>query len=674
MRLNLPPVRAIVLLATLASLIVALATSFLLWESRKRELEHARMEREAIAAILEKQTRQSLNGISLVLKVIQERLQTLYGARLDLNDIGVRLLLSARGLAAEPTSSMFIVDHTGIISNTSLPGPVRHLDVSDRDYFQAFVDNDRDDVFISRPVRNRIDHQWTIYFARRLNRPDGSFRGVLVAAVPPSRFEQQFETVRLDIDRAMSMHMADGTLIASLPHREDDIGQVPAKSSAEATVQDPAKSVARDNVAGFPLYLEVADDEAQALAVWRDIARPIGTGGALILLLTILIAWWYVRELARQARFTQALREADDRFERTVESVMDAIVAIDAQQNIVIFNRAAEHMFGMPAAEALGRPLAKLLPLRFRDMHVQHLQRFMSSQVRSRTMTEGIDIIGLRCDGTEFPIESTLAQTVIGGHPQLTAVLRDVTERRRAEHRLHELNQQLRQLSASLLDVRELERRRISRELHDELGQQLTGLKLDLSWLAGRIREGRAVTIEKVDAMRRLLDATIVAVRRISSDLRPSMLDDLGFGDAVSWQANEFSQRSGIKVVLALDAVDLIHDDAIATALYRIVQESLTNVARHAQATRVDVSLRADDTAITLAIRDDGQGMDTGARRAGLGLVGIRERAMALGGSLEIRSDVDQGTSVEIKIPLPAAPTPLAATASTAMPSALQED
>ncbi|MEY8689511.1 MAG: PAS domain S-box protein [Leptothrix sp. (in: b-proteobacteria)] len=665
MRLNLQPVRAVVLLAALAILIVTLATTFLLWESRERELAHARMERKAIMAILEKQTRQSLEGISLVLKVLQDRLQNSYGARLELDGLAVRLLLSARGLVAEPTSSMFIVDHTGTIINTSLPGPVQHLDVSDRDYFRAFVTDNRDDVFVSRPVRNRLDHQWTLYFARRLNRADGSFRGVLVAAVPPSRFEQQFETVRLDIDRAMSLHMTDGTLIASLPHREDAIGQIaPA----------PAHGVVRGNVAGFPIYLTVADDEGAALAAWRDIARPIAIGAALILLLVVVIAWWYARELAHAALLQRALSEAHDRFERTIESVMDAIVAIDAQQNIVIFNRAAEHMFGLPAAAALGRPLANLLPERFRRVHVQHLQRFMAAQVRSRSTAEGRDIIGLRHDGTEFPIESTIAQTVIGGHPQLTAVLRDVTERRRAERRLHELNQQLRQLSASLLDVRELERRRISRELHDELGQQLTGLKLDLSWLAGRIREGRAVPIDKIDAMRRLLDATITAVRRISSDLRPSMLDDLGFGDAVSWQANQFSQRSGVRVVLALDAVDLIKDDAVATALYRIVQESLTNVARHAQATRVDLSLRADAAAILLAIRDDGQGMDTGARRAGLGLVGIRERAMALGGTLEIRSDADKGTTIEVRIPLPAAPAPVAAMASRLMPSTLQEN
>ena len=191
---------------------------------------------------------------------------------------------------------------------------------------------------------------------------------------------------------------------------------------------------------------------------------------------------------------------------------------------------------------------------------------------------------GLRADGSEFPIESTIARTVIGGKPQLTTVLRDITARRGAEASMREANRELRRLSASLQSVREEERTRISRELHDDLGQQLTGLKLDLSWLGNRIREGRQASPEMVDGMRHMLDAAIGAVRRISAELRPPMLNDLGFGDAVSWQAAEFARRSRIEVGLDLQAAELVETDTVATALFRIVQESLTNIVRHAAA------------------------------------------------------------------------------------------
>ena len=176
-------------------------------------------------------------------------------------------------------------------------------------------------------------------------------------------------------------------------------------------------------------------------------------------------------------------------------------------------------------------------------------------------MAPNIEITGLRADGTEFPIESTISQTLIEGKPQLTAVLRDITQRRRAEEDLREMNRQLRSLSASLQEVREQERTRIAMELHDDLGQQLTGLKLELSWLGGRLKEGRQATPDEVGAMRQLLDTAIASVRRIATELRPLILDDLGFGEAVAWQTAEFAKRSGLDITLDLQAQALVKDD-----------------------------------------------------------------------------------------------------------------
>ena len=241
----------------------------------------------------------------------------------------------------------------------------------------------------------------------------------------------------------------------------------------------------------------------------------------------------------------------------------------------------------------------------------------------------------------------------------MTAVLRDITDRRRAESDLRELNQELRRLSVALQSVREEERERISRELHDELGQQLTGIKLDLSWLRLRLKDGRQPAPEVLDGMREKLDTAIVSVRRISTELRPRILDELGFAEAVAWQATEFARRSGLEVTLDLKAGSLVKRAGVGTALFRIVQESLTNVARHAGATRVRIELTNDDRRLYLRIEDDGRGLAPGAHQ-GVGLLSMRERANALGGTFAVSSLPGGGTLVAVSIPLERDDEPLA--------------
>jgi PAS domain S-box-containing protein len=360
-------------------------------------------------------------------------------------------------------------------------------------------------------------------------------------------------------------------------------------------------------------------------------------------------------EVRRQAELAQALRDAHDRYHKTIDSVMDAIVAVDEAQAIILFNPAAESMFGVKAADVLGQRIERLVPARSRENHRRHLEMFMRSAGASRAMAPNIDITGVRADGEEFPIESTISQTQVDGKPQLTAVLRDVTQRRRAEAELREMNRQLRALSASLQNVREQERKRISAELHDELGQQLTGLKLDLVWLAGRAKEGRQATAEQIDAMRHLLDTAISSVRRIAADLRPLILGDLGFGEAVTWQTAEFAKRSGLVIDVDLPGAVHVQDDARATALFRIVQESLTNIARHAGASEVQIRLMVEDEQLVLTVRDDGSGIaENQGRSSGIGLVSMRERATALGGQLRIASIPGRGTTIEVSLPLEA--------------------
>ncbi|HET9664429.1 MAG TPA: response regulator [Burkholderiales bacterium] len=234
------------------------------------------------------------------------------------------------------------------------------------------------------------------------------------------------------------------------------------------------------------------------------------------------------------------------------------------------------------------------------------------------------------------------------------ALTREIAERRVTEERLRESEENLRALAARLQSVREEEQIRIAREIHDELGQALTGLKMDLTWLASGLRPEQQALVEKTTAMFRLIDGTIRSVRRIASGLRPEVLDEIGLAAAISWQARDFQVRSGIRCNVQIPADGPPLDPARSTAMFRIFQELLTNVARHAHATRVDVCMGMEDGAIWLRVQDNGKGISEAkiSSSKSLGFLGMRERVLPFDGKIEIRGQRGKGTSVTIRIPL----------------------
>jgi two-component system sensor histidine kinase UhpB len=235
-------------------------------------------------------------------------------------------------------------------------------------------------------------------------------------------------------------------------------------------------------------------------------------------------------------------------------------------------------------------------------------------------------------------------------------ILRDVTRRKAFEDALRRQQDELRELSARVLEAREEEKTLIARELHDELGQLLTALKMDVAWLRDHLPNAAPETSSKVEQMNAVLDQTVGSVRRISADLRPLMLDDLGLADAASWLVEDFSRRSGIACSLELSQEAGLEtlERGIATALYRGLQESLTNIGRHAQAKRARIVLRLDGGAVLLEVEDDGRGIDAEdiAKPRSLGLKGMRERALYLGGSLEVAREPGGGTRLRLRLPL----------------------
>ena len=478
-------------------------------------------------------------------------------------------------------------------------------------------------------------------------------------------------------------------------------------------------------------------------------------------------------------RMVVAVRETAARLNGIIQSAMDAIITVDEHQDIVIFNPAAEKMFGCAAGDVLGTPLDQFIPSRFRDAHRAHVQQFGATGVTTRRMGDKSEIIGLRANGEEFPIEASISQVVVGGkklfsvilrdvmhrkqaeealrdsaeryqrlvelvpdaiwierddhiafvnraclqllgadsvaqllgrsplefiHPDfrslaiarrerllvdpqrnlyvekrivtltgehrdveiaeasfhdegavaVLAVLRDISARKVVEQELLESREQLRSLSAALQAAREEEQTRIARELHDELGQALTALKMDVAAIESELSPEQVAAINRTTDMARLLENTVAAVRRIATRLRPLMLDDLGLIPTIGWLANDFSKRTGIVVDLVLPEPDIDVDGKLATVFFRVLQESLTNVARHAGASRVQIVLERSDVDMRLRVCDNGNGFDDSAAQGKktFGLLGMRERAGMMGGSLTIDSEPGSGTSIEMLIPL----------------------
>lgn len=233
--------------------------------------------------------------------------------------------------------------------------------------------------------------------------------------------------------------------------------------------------------------------------------------------------------------------------------------------------------------------------------------------------------------------------------------LHDITDSKEAEQRLNESTAELRLLASHLQDVREEERTAMAREIHDELGQQLTGLKMDVSWLSKRADLNDEVSRAKIKGILSLLDVTVSTVRRLAAELRPAILDDLGLPEALEWHARQFCERSGIQCAVKIRGNRTALPPGVATGLYRIFQEALTNVARHAKATQVSAELDMGPDKVDLIISDNGKGFDVhriiGAKKT-LGLLGMKERALMMCGRCEWTSESGEGTTIRVSVPL----------------------
>lgn len=353
------------------------------------------------------------------------------------------------------------------------------------------------------------------------------------------------------------------------------------------------------------------------------------------------------------------LEESLARAAGIIDTAMDAIVTVDQRGLILVFNPAAEALFRTSAGQMIGHSLDRLLPPALQSNSDHSLVGGAGAGVTSQELSSRGPLVGRRADGEEFPFEASLSRIELAGRKLVTVIFRDVTERQQAEREVRLASQQMRALALRVENVREEERTRLAREIHDVLAQELTRLKIDLVWLAKRATNAvneptRAAMSKRIADAVVQADVAISTVQRIATELRPVILDSLGLPAAAEWLAEDFSRRTGITCHANTPGGEFTLDRDRATALFRILQESLTNIARHAQASRIDLQLAAGAGYVALTVRDNGRGItpEQLADPRSIGLTGMRERAQAFGGSVEIAPAGAGGTVVAVRLPL----------------------
>jgi PAS domain S-box-containing protein len=349
---------------------------------------------------------------------------------------------------------------------------------------------------------------------------------------------------------------------------------------------------------------------------------------------------------AKNAALAAALHTSESRFSLFIDKLPDACMLLDSDFRFVYFNRAAAKASGIALEDGIGKPIRLAEPGGDPGGRLELYRRVLQSGEPMITETVvPCGEQGLR----RFRVH------VFGAAEGLGLIWTDITESKRKEDSLSATQAELSALALHLIDVREEERKSFAREMHDELGQALTAIEMELRMMAREPGPASEETKERIGRLLSMANRSIRAVQRMSSELRPAVLDSLGLSAAIEWLAEDFSSRGA---PIARADVDIREDSLgpkASTALFRITQEALTNIARHARASKADISLRVAGPAIELSISDDGVGISEAQASSptSFGIQGITERARGLGGSVSISGRRGEGTSLIVTIPLP---------------------
>jgi PAS domain S-box-containing protein len=384
---------------------------------------------------------------------------------------------------------------------------------------------------------------------------------------------------------------------------------------------------------------------------WTNLTLMKDEGGKPIRLVTV------IRDITQMKEAQKALRESEEEYRTLTETATDAIISIDDKGLVTTWNKAAERIFGYSKEEAKGKSVADLIiPEEYREDFKKGFEYFRETG-QGPYVGRTIELYGLKKNGSTLPLEMALSALKLKEKWEATAIVRDITRRKKAEQELKESSRNLAYLSKKIIKIQEDERKRISRELHDEIGQALTAINFQTESLRNNSLIDSKEVEEILDEIKSIADEASANVHRISYDLRPSMLDELGLIPTLQWYTNNFSKMTNIDVDLKTTAIVEKLSDETKTFLYRIVQEALTNVLKHAEATNANIKLTRCKNCVKLSIEDNGKGFDVKKEllfrktKGGLGILGMSERAKLAGGNFNIVSNPGHGTKLTLEIP-----------------------
>ena len=778
-------------LGALAAMAVLAGTALSLWRMHQEVIRQTEGYLLDLAQILGEQTLRSTHAVDAILRAAAEDAQKAEAR--DRLAPSIELHRRLREIIAHTpyVRALLLTDAGGkpVVNTARFPPPP--IDYGDSEFFRAHRDNRATQFGPSLPFVGKMDGERGITLSRALNDAGGRLFGVITAVVDPAYFFGPQGLHELGPDGVVRLLRRDGVLLTGYPmaiaaatadYRDSalftqgvEAGRPLIRHAGVASAGEQMSAIYP--IEGYPLVITVSSSMDFILRAWNRSAWLFGALAAVTAMLFGVITLWLAHQLRVDEELKSIVIESEERLHAIIQSAMDAIIIVDAQQRIVLFNAAAEQIFRRPSAEALGAEIGRIIPGRRLKPQPLYAAESDDTGAPMRKMGQHLALTGVRAGGGEFPIDASISQVQLHGVEHFIVILRDVTERRqveaalrenerryrtlfsqamdgillldaegkivdvnnsfarmhgyavhelvqmnlrdldtpetlalaperirrilagetigfevehyhhdghilpldvatsgididgkmyvlafhrditerrRAEQELKRSRQELRGLSRAANEALEAERRRTARELHDELGQSLTALKMDLESLRSALPPDQPELGERALAMHALLDGTIAATRRIAADLRPLMLDDLGLAAALDWLTHNFSKHTGIATDLVIDDAVAQVPEPIASALYRITQESLTNVAKYAQATTAEIRLERDGGWVQLLVRDNGRGIEAADqdKRGTFGLLGIRERVTLLGGEVAIKGEPGQGSEVRARIPL----------------------
>jgi PAS domain S-box-containing protein len=383
--------------------------------------------------------------------------------------------------------------------------------------------------------------------------------------------------------------------------------------------------------------------------LWKALANQV---------VSVCAIWLVAALVLHQKRLSAHRDQAEERAARSeqqvrlaVESSPAGMLLLDREDQIVLINAEIERVFGYKRDELLGQPVEILLPERYREEHPSHHAAFLADS-EGRPLGTVSEVCGVRKDGCEVDLEIGLARIETRGGELVLCTVADVSDRKHLEEERQERRERI--LAFRQLAAEEALRRRMARNIHDALGQALTALKLDIGWLAARFPEDDAILHARTEAMEELVTDTIQEVRRLSAELQPAILDDCGLLAAIRWQVDDVEKRTSLHCALTLPTQEICWGEDRCAAAFRVLQEALTNIVRHAGAEKVAVALWQEEQGdAVLEVRDDGCGIGTEQVFAmdSFGLLGMRERARLLGGTLTIDRVPEGGTTLTLRMP-----------------------